>query len=258
MDYQIEVTGSTTTAALLEQLGANAAEVKAVWFAFPQACFVPAAQFGDELELSAGMLRTYGEGDCMCDALRACVDELRMATECTCTLGHEGGYQISAILTDGCNKKGQPGDIALMRDLAPEMVKHAMCDEGKAIGRAVLQALDLFAGEIEPHFSKRSCPTGGCRAFQTYHILVSKCTGCGECLKACGDDAIMGKPKFVHVINQKLCVQCDKCREACPEDAVVTAGANKPKTPPKPKGFIPQSAMPREMMYFPKGGWVFS
>jgi len=63
---------------------------------------------------------------------------------------------------------------------------------------------------------------------------VSKCTGCGKCLKACDDGAILGKAKFVHVVNQRKCTQCGACLEACPEGAVVRAGAKKPKTPPKP------------------------
>jgi NADH-quinone oxidoreductase subunit F len=170
----------------------------------------------------------------MADALLTVINELRMATECTCTFGHEGGYQLATIMGDICSKKGKPGDLALMRDLAPVMASQAICGEGRAIGRAVQQALDLFGDEIEAHITKKQCQTGGCPAFQTYHILVSKCTGCGKCLKACDDKAILGKAKFVHVINQRSCTQCGACLEACPEGAVVRAGAKKPKTPPKP------------------------
>lgn len=236
MDYTINQAGTTTVSALLGAAGATAEGVKAVWLSYPTATFVPADRFGAELEVAEGTstLRAYAEGDCMCDALYQVIGELRMATECTCTFGHEGAYQLHTILGDACTKKGKPSDIALIRDLAPVMMAQAICDEGKAVGRVALQALDLFGSEIEPHFTKKQCPTGGCAAFQTYHILVSKCTGCGKCLKACDDDAILGKAKFVHVVVQKNCVQCGKCLEACPEGAVVRAGAKKPKTPPKP------------------------
>ena len=235
MDYVIADGGTTTVSALLAKQGAEAEGIKAVWVSYPTACFVTPDHFGDELEVEAGAtLRTYGEDDCMADALRVVVDELRMATECTCTFGHEGGYQISVILNDACTKKGKPSDVALLRDLAPVMASQAICGEGKALGHAVIQALDLFGAEIEPHFAKRQCPTFGCAAFKTYHVLVSKCTGCGKCLKACDDGAIMGKAKFVHVIDQRKCTQCGACREACPEGAVVLAGAKKPKTPPRP------------------------
>ena len=239
MDYQLsEILGqkssSQTISSLLEAVGADAGEVKCVWLAYPQATFVTPDHFADEMEVTAPLLRTYGQGDCMADALRQVIDDLRMATECTCTFGHEGGYQLAAIMADACGKRGKPSDIALMRDLAPVMQTQAVCGEGQAIGRVVLQALDLFAAEIEPHFAKRQCPTGGCAAFKTYHILVSKCTGCGKCLKVCDDKAIAGKARFVHVINQRTCSQCNRCLEVCPEGAVVRAGAKKPKTPPRP------------------------
>lgn len=233
MKYTIQP-ATTTTATLLTDLGAEAAELKAVWFAYPMAIFVTPDHFGDELEVTAAEITAFGPGDCMAHGLLDICEELRTATDCTCTFGHEGGYQIVAILGDVCSKKGKPGDLALLRDLCPTMQVQALCGEGRALAGAVLQALDLFGPEIEAHITKKSCPSGGCPAFKTYHVLVSKCTGCGKCLKACEDGAIMGKPKFVHVIDQRKCIQCDLCRQACPEGAVVRAGAKKPKTPPRP------------------------
>ena len=50
----------------------------------------------------------------------------------------------------------------------------------------------------------------------------------------CEDDAILGKNKFVHVIDQDECTLCGKCFEACEEGAIVWAGAEKPKCPKKP------------------------
>ena len=232
MKYTIEPT-KTTTKALLQKQGVKQ-KPKAVWFAYPMATFVTPDHYNDELEVTATEVVAYGPEDCMAHALLDVCEELRTATDCTCTFGHEGGYQIVTILADICSKKGKPADIALLRDLCPTMQAQALCGEGRALAGAVLQALDLFGPEIEAHITKKSCPSGGCPAFKTYHILVSKCTGCGKCIKACEDNAIMGKPKFVHVIDQRKCIQCDLCRKACPEGAVVRAGAKKPKTPPRP------------------------
>lgn len=236
MDYAISNTPSATTVNdLLTTLGVDPSGLKAVWLSLPAATFATPDHFGDEMTFADGiMLRTYDEKSCMADALLDIVQELRLSTECTCTFGHEGGFQIATILTDICSKKGKPGDIALLRDLAPAMAVQSICDEGKALGRAVAQALDLFGSEIEEHITKKVCSAGSCRAFQTYHILVSKCIGCGKCLDVCEDDAILGKPKFVHVVVQKNCTQCNRCLEVCPEGAIITAGAEKPKTPPKP------------------------
>ena len=73
-----------------------------------------------------------------------------------------------------------------------------------------------------------------CKKFMTYHILAEKCVGCGDCMDACDEDAILGKTRFVHVIEQNECTQCGACMEACDEDAVVRAGAVKPRCPRKP------------------------
>lgn len=235
MDYAIKPSGQlVTTALLLEGLGVDSAGCKAVWYGFPQAEFVAAEHFGDKIEVSASSVRVYGEGDCMASALLGIVDGIWLSNECTCTFGHEGAFQLASILGDGCQKKGQPSDVALMRELASAMAVHASCSEGVALGKAVLQALEEFSDEIAAHFEKRQCPTAGCPAFKTVHILVSRCTGCGACLEACEDGAIMGKPKFVHVVDQGKCTQCGRCVAACPEQAVVLAGAKKPKTPPRP------------------------
>ena len=232
MKYTITPT-KTTTKTLLKEQGVKE-KPKAVWFAYPMATFVTPEHYNDELDITATEVVAYGAEDCMAHALLEICEELRTATDCTCTFGHEGGYQIVTILGDICNKKGKSGDLALLRDLAPVMKAQALCGEGRALAGAVLQALELFGPEIEAHITKKTCPSGGCPAFKTYHILVSKCTGCGKCLKACEDGAILGKAKFVHVINQRKCTQCDLCRQACPEGAVVRAGAKKPKTPPRP------------------------
>ena len=239
MDYVIIDTaaGSTTTvAAALEALGAQAEGLKAVWLSYPTARFVVPDDFGNTLQITEGTttLRTYDQTCCMADALLTIINELRRSTECTCTFGHEGAYQLATIMGDVCGKRGKPGDMALMRDLAPVMESQAICGEGRALGSAVRQALELFGPEIEAHITKKTCAAGAWDAFKTYHILVSKCTGCGKCLKACDDRAIMGKPRFVHVIDQRKCSQCDRCRKVCPTHAVVRAGAKKPKTPPRP------------------------
>ena len=235
MEFAINESGTFALSALLETLGAATDGLRAVWVPYPTAAFVQAADLSGEVEVAGGTtLRTFGEKDCMAGGLLDAVRDLRLANECTCTFGHEGAYQAVTILGDICSKKGKPGDIALLRDLAQVMTSQAICDEGKAIGRAISFVLDNYGPEVEAHITRKVCGAGSCQAYRTYHILVSRCTGCGKCLKACKDDAILGKPKFVHVINQKMCVQCNKCLEACPEHAVVTAGAEKPKTPPKP------------------------
>lgn len=81
---------------------------------------------------------------------------------------------------------------------------------------------------------KKNCPAGVCARFVTYHILAAKCVGCGDCMEICGEDAILGKKRFVHVIDQEECTRCGDCLESCGEGAVVKAGVVKPRCPVKP------------------------
>jgi NADH-quinone oxidoreductase subunit F len=230
----VSVPARTTVAAILSAAGVSADGVKAVYLGYPQCQFVVASSFGDELEVSADELRVYTNENCMAKALSDILGEFRHEACGRCVFGNEGGHQMATILADICNGKGNPGDLDLIRDLGPVMEEQALCEVGRKMAAVALSALDLFGDEIGAHITKKQCPAGECRAFLTYHILVSRCVGCGKCLDVCEEDAIMGKPNFVHVVDQKACVRCGRCLEACPEGAVVTAGAKKPKTPPKP------------------------
>jgi NADH-quinone oxidoreductase subunit F len=109
-----------------------------------------------------------------------------------------------------------------------------LCDIGSATASSVITAFDSFKEEIEGHITKKACKAEVCSKFVTYHILPDKCTGCNECQDACEDDAILGKKKFIHVIDQDECIQCGKCLKACDEEAIVKAGAIKPKGIKKP------------------------
>lgn len=230
----VKVAAKTTGADLVAALGADAADVKALYLGYPQSEFVPAAKLAEPLAVATDYVWVLTGKNCVAHAMSKIVDQF-FAEGCgRCVYGHEGGYQISVIFQDICANKGDASQIALLRDLCPVMGDQCMCEVGQTLGRTVLQALDLFEAEITDHFTKHVCAADECDAYLTYHILVSRCIGCGKCLDACEDDAIAGKPKFVHVINQRKCTKCNKCREVCPAHAVVRAGQKKPKTPPKP------------------------
>lgn len=230
----VRVPSQTTGRALLEVAGASADDLRALYLGYPQSVFVTPDQLDQELEVATDYVRVYTQKDCMAQALSQIASLFHGEACGHCVFGYEGGHQVNQIARDIVSKRGQASDLALLRDLCPVMADQTLCSVDSTLARTVSQMLDLFGDEIEAHISKRQCPAGECKAFMTFHVLVSRCTGCGACLHACEDGAIMGKDGFVHVIDQKKCVQCGKCLEACPEGAVVMAGAKKPKTPPRP------------------------
>jgi NAD-dependent dihydropyrimidine dehydrogenase PreA subunit len=95
----------------------------------------------------------------------------------------------------------------------------------------VISALDVLGDEIEDHIKRKKCPAAVCKAFMILVVLPDKCTGCGECLQVCDDDAIEGKKGYIHMINDDDCVKCGKCSEVCEVKAIVTVRGVKPRLP---------------------------
>ena len=228
----VELPVSTTVGALVEASGV--ADAKAVYVGYPTGSFFSASDADAAVELGSDYVRVYAKSSCMANALSEVCQLYRHETCGRCVFGHEGGHQVATIAADICRKKGKASDVALLRDLCPVMETQSLCEMGRVMARTVLSALDVFGDEIEQHFTKKVCPAGECKAYMTYHILPTKCVGCGECVDACEDEAILGKPRFIHVIDQKACTQCGRCVSACDEEAIIMAGADKPRTPPRP------------------------
>lgn len=174
------------------------------------------------------------DAECVVHTLLGIVSE----NECTqcgkCVFGYEGVTQLQMILFDITEKKGKSTDLAQMKKLCEMMKTQSLCETGEEIADAVLTAIERYRQDFLDHIGKKGCKAGVCKKFMTYHILADKCSGCGECIDVCDDEAIIGKNKFVHIINQQECIQCGACMDACEEDAIVQAGAVKPRCPKRP------------------------
>lgn len=179
-------------------------------------------------------IHNLSEKECVVQTLLGIASE----NECTqcgkCVFGYEGVTQLQMILEDITEKKGKSTDLAQMQELCEMMKTQSLCEVGEEIADAVLTAIDTCRQDFEDHIGKKGCRAGICKRFMTYHILADKCNGCGECIDACEDEAISGKDRFVHIIDQQECIQCGACMEVCEEDAIVRAGAVKPRCPKRP------------------------
>lgn len=55
---------------------------------------------------------------------------------------------------------------------------------------------------------------------QIARIREEECIGCFKCIAACPVDAIIGAPKFLHVVIEDLCTGCELCIAPCPVDCI--------------------------------------
>lgn len=179
-------------------------------------------------------LLSLDSGKCPVEALRGYAAAHKCMSCGKCVFGYEGASQLSMCLSDITMKKARPGDMDKLRRLCSLMLSQSLCEDGEELGGTALAVFDKYGAEFDAHCAKKSCKAGACRAFVTYHILADRCVGCGDCIDACDDDAIIGKKRFVHVIVQDECVKCGSCVDSCDESAIITAGAVKPRCPAKP------------------------
>lgn len=208
--------------------------LKAMYFGYPMGKFVSFEKLEKEIELTTDYIKIIDHTDCMLDQLLEIMQSYVKESCGRCVFGYEGITQINTILSDISQKKGKSDDIELLLDLCGVMKAQVLCDIGKVAAETVLQAIAGYREEIEGHITKKVCPAAICKKFVTYHILPEKCVGCTDCADECQEDAILGKKKFIHIIDQDECVQCGECLKVCDYDAIVIAGAVKPRTPKKP------------------------
>ncbi len=171
--------------------------------------------------MGSGGLIVMDEGTCMVDVARYFLDFLRNESCGKCTTCREGIAAMHDIVADICNGKGKPEHISLLEDLAEAVKDASLCALGGTAPNPVLSTLRYFSDEYEAHINQKKCPAGVCRALIHYKINPDKCKGCTLCSKHCPKEAIAGKTKEAHIIDEEKCIKCGVCREICKFEAVV-------------------------------------
>ena len=233
---EVAASPSGTVASVLS--GVDCGGLKAVHVGAPLGVLLPADRLDAALNALPGTLyslsvRLLYADTCVVDYLKKALAQCEEESCGRCVPCREGVRQLRAILDAVTNGKARPNDVELLTDVADGISQSAHCLFGRGMGELVLSALNGFGEEFTAHAIRRTCDALVCGQYVTYHILGA-CTGCGDCADVCEEDAIAGKPRFIHVIDQNSCTRCGKCLEACPEKVIVRAGSVKPRTPPRP------------------------
>jgi NADH:ubiquinone oxidoreductase subunit F (NADH-binding)/(2Fe-2S) ferredoxin/NAD-dependent dihydropyrimidine dehydrogenase PreA subunit len=229
----VEVAMGTSLQTIVFDIGGgaiNGRAIKAVQTGGPSGGCLPVDKFDlpvdfDALYNAGSMVGSGGivvmdEKTCMVDVakyfLAFLLDE--SCGKCVpCRLGIDRMLEIVTDITEG---RGQPEHIGLLKELADTVSSASLCGLGKTAPNPVLSTLRYFPEEYEAHIHEKRCPAGMCQALIKYEIDTEICNGCGACLRACPYDAIEGKKKEAHVIDQLACQKCGICLSVCKFDSI--------------------------------------
>ena len=151
-----------------------------------------------------------------------------------CVLCREGTWQVYEIIRDITEGKAESDDYELLTELLEQIKENGGCEMSTQAASLCLGLLRNYQNEWNQHIRRKRCTNLICRASYTVFIAPELCDGCGKCLEACPEEAILGGQNMIHVIKTESCSKCMLCADVCPKDAVKKAGAVKPKFPAEP------------------------
>ncbi len=169
---------------------------------------------------SGGMI-VMDEDTCMVDVAKYFMNFLRDESCGKCLSCREGTQQLWGILNKITKGEGSLEDLEILEDLGEAVRDASMCGLGQTAANPVLSTMRYFKNEYVAHIKDKKCPARVCKTLIKYSIISENCTGCMACLKVCPFNAISGKRKEIHKIDQSKCTKCGSCLQVCKFEAVL-------------------------------------
>lgn len=207
----------------------NGKKFKAVQTGGPSGGCIPESMIDvsidyDSLKAAGSMMGSGGmivmdEDNCMVDIARFYLDFTVDESCGKCTPCRVGTRRMLEILERIVEGKGEEGDIEKLEELGEMIKRSSLCGLGQSAPNPVLSTIKHFRSEYEAHIREKTCPAHHCSKLMKYYI-TDKCIGCTACARKCPVNAINGKVKEHHDIDQDKCIKCGVCMETCKFNAI--------------------------------------
>ncbi|RPH94628.1 NADH-quinone oxidoreductase subunit F [candidate division KSB1 bacterium] len=167
---------------------------------------------------SGGMI-VMDQDSCMVDVAKYFIHFLQEESCGKCLPCREGLRIMLEILTRITEGKGTLKDLDTLEEVSQVMIDTSLCQLGGSAPNPVLSTLRYFRHEYLAHIVDKRCPAGVCKELVS-HAIDETCNGCHVCFEPCPTNAIIGKTKELHVIDQQKCIQCGACFQVCRFDSI--------------------------------------
>lgn len=170
--------------------------------------------------MGSGGMVILDDSTCMVEMARFFLNFTQDESCGKCTFCRIGTLRLLETLKRITNGEGETGDVEKLQLWGERIKQSSLCGLGQTAPNPVLTTIRYYRDEYEAHINDKKCPAGSCNPLVDFKIDPEKCTGCTLCAKNCPVDAISGKPKETHVIDNSICVKCGKCITSCQFGAV--------------------------------------